>query len=374
MALLAAVRLAMTFRYFVWSILIGGHFLAASANSSDRLILRNLDIITDRTVTALDEDGLTLDASRTGGSNHITWDEVERGKVALDQARFNALLADLGPPLYRIRQRLKIGDYLAASEPAEQLYERFAVRKSQTAYLVCQAAMWSRVASGRREAAVEPYLRCYEMLRFRAASGGSLPGSRRLKADPATAISPELAPVWFEAAAAKAALQPVQQVIRDLAQPRPVGAYVYYATLALAAGETAEVERILPLIQGANDADAWQALIRAQREATSDSHGPSVEQLRLQRDALPPLCRPTALLVLGLADVQSMNEKICRDGLLSLLELPAIYGTEQPELAAAGLYHAAMTLDKLKDAKGAAAVRRELATRYSGTHFGATRR
>src|SRR5205807_7500840 len=124
-----------------------------------------------------------------------------------------------------------------------------------SAYLVCQATMWSRVASGRREAAVEPYLRCYELLRSRIASSGSLPGTRRLKTDSATAISPELAPVWFEREAAKAALQPVQQAIRDLAQPRPVGAYVYYGTLAVAAGETPEVERMLPLLQGANGAD-----------------------------------------------------------------------------------------------------------------------
>src|SRR4051794_28875506 len=84
--------------------------LAATADSADRLILRNLDIITDRTVTALDEDGLILDAARANGSNRITWDEVERGKVAFDPTRFDALLAELGPPLYRIRQRLKIGD------------------------------------------------------------------------------------------------------------------------------------------------------------------------------------------------------------------------------------------------------------------------
>jgi hypothetical protein len=51
-----------------------------------------------------------------------------------------------------------------------------------------------------------------------------------------------------------------------------------------------------------------------------------------------------------------------------------VYGSEQLELAAAGLYHAAQGLDKLKDAASAAAVRRELASRYGGTHFGAMAR
>src|SRR5690349_12003618 len=118
----------MTFRTVFLSSLIGCYLLAAIGESADRLILRNLDIILDRTVTALDEDGLVLDAPRAGGGNRITWDEIERGKVALDQARFDALLSELGPPLYRIRQRLKIGDYVAASEPAELLYEKFSRR------------------------------------------------------------------------------------------------------------------------------------------------------------------------------------------------------------------------------------------------------
>src|SRR5438477_10230876 len=92
---------------------------AATTRAADRLILRNLDIITDRTVTAFDEDGLLLNRPREGGNDRITWDEVERGKVALDQPRFDELLAELGTSLFRIRQRLKVGDNNAAGEPAE---------------------------------------------------------------------------------------------------------------------------------------------------------------------------------------------------------------------------------------------------------------
>ena len=204
--------------------------LANSAHSADRLILRNLDILIDRTVTALDEDGLRLDSPQKNGRDRLTWDEVERGVVTLDQARFDALLKELGPPLYRIRQRLKIGDYEALSEPAELLYPRYASRQGPTAYMVCQATMWSRMALNRREAAVEPYLRCYELLRAGSAS---------------------------------------------------------------------------------------------------------------------------------------------RDGTLALLTLPAEYGRTQPDLAAAGLYHAAAALDKLKDDRGANAVRYELTANYASTQYAA---
>jgi hypothetical protein len=341
------------------------------SRAADRLILRNLDILTDCTVTALDEDGLVLDRTFQDRSL-ITWDEIERGRIALDQPRFDRLLAELGQPLYRIRQRLKIGDYQAAGEFAEQLYPHFAERMSQTAYLVCQATMWSRLAASQREAAVEPYLRCYELLRSRSAAGDKLPGSRRLRTDPATAISAELLPVWFDAPSAKSALPAVEQAIRALPPPRAEGVYIYYASLAIATGQPEEADRVLPLITSQEHGlPAWRDILLAQRETAALSPGEATERLRRALDELPTGCRAAALYAIGQANLLSPDLETQRDGLLALLTLPAAYSREQPELAAAGLYRAAEALVKLKDDTGAAAVRRELAHHYAGTHFGA---
>lgn len=349
--------------------------LAGQIAAADRLILRNLDILTDRTVTALDEDGLVLDASRPGGSNRITWDEVERGTIALDQPRFDAMLKELGPPLYRIRQRLKVGDYEALAEPAELLYPRFAERQGPTAYMVCQATMWSRLAAGQREAAAEPYLRCYELLRGGAARLGNLPGNRRLSLDAKTAISPELLPIWFDVEAAQAALPGVQDAIRGITQPRPEGVYVYYASLALAAGDTAEFTRVLPSIRGEDPATSpWRDILLAQQEVLAGSPGSQIEALKSSVETLPDPCRAAALYWLGMAGIQSAEEGTVRDGLLALLTLPAAYRSQHPELAAAGLYHAATALDKLKDDSGAAAVRSELTSQFGATYYGAKAR
>ena len=348
---------------------------ALPAQAADRLILRNLNILLDRTVKAIDEDGLLLDAPRKGGSDRITWDEVERGTVALDQPRFDALLKELGPPLYRIRQRLKIGDYESLSDPAEALYPRFSARKSQTAYMVCQAAMWSRIALGQREAAVEPYLRCFELLRSGAARTGNLPGQRRLEFEPQTGISSDLLPVWFDAAAAKAALPGVEEAIRGLSQPRPEGSYVYYASLAFAANDSAAAERVLNSIRGEKALEAaWRAIILAQQEWSAGAPGAPgayISALRAAAHSYPDSSRPVALYWVGLADSQSADESICRDGILALLTLPAEFGRAQPELAAAGLYHAAAALDKLKDYRGAVAVRHELTSEYASTQYAA---
>lgn len=342
----------------------------APLRAADRLILRNLEILNDRTVTSLDEDGLVLDQPRPGGTNRITWDEVERGRVALDQSRFDRHLRELGLPLFRIRQRLKAADFRAIGPVAEELYPRFAERKSQTAYLVCQATMWSRLAAGQRESAVEPFLRCYELLRSRAAESSALPGSRRLKVDEASALSSELAPIWLDAQAAAAALGGVQAAIRTMANPRPVGAYLYYASLAVAAGQMDEAERMIPLLEHPEGAArGCQELIRAQQELATGAGQRGVDQLRGQLSELPEPCRIAAHYVLGLSDLRSTNDVKRREGLLSLLAIPAAYGQSQPELAAAALYQAAAGLDKLKDRSGAAAVRAELAGRYTGTHF-----
>jgi hypothetical protein len=339
----------------------------AAICAADRLILRNLDFVLDRTVVEIDEDGVRLDAALPSGSDRLTWDQIERGTVALDQTRFNQLLGELGLPLYRIRQRLKIGDYEALTEPAEAVYPRFANRRSQSAFMVAQALAWSRLASGRREAAIEPLLRTCELLRGGSVQAGNLPGERSPLLDPATSLTPELTPVWFDAVAAKEALPAVQQAIRTMTQPRPTGVYVYYATLALAAGQPAEAARVLDSLRGDDPLlSQWRAIILAQREVQSGTPGTAVAALQALRPDLTSDCRPAALYWLGLAQVASSDEATIRDGLLDLLSLPA----EEPrdrELAAAGLYQAAIALDKLKDGRGAASLRQELARQYGGT-------
>ncbi len=126
------------------------------AAAADRLIKRNLDIIANRTVASFDEDGVRLDNGTV-----LTWDEIERATVSADkQAAFNAMLKELGEPLYRIRQRMAAEDYEALAPQAEALYPRYLRRNGPTAYLAVQGVMWSRLAAGKQEQALEPFLHC----------------------------------------------------------------------------------------------------------------------------------------------------------------------------------------------------------------------
>ena len=183
-----------------------------TVSGADRIVLRNLKIITDETVAAFDEDGVRLDSQQVLG-----WDEIEKAKVAPDkQEAFDKMLGELGGHLYRIHQRLRVGDYEGLLAHAEAVQERFVRRTSDTAYTVQQALMWGRLAVGQREAALAPYLRCYDILGRRGKSEIRLPGERRLLFDAKTALTSDITPVWFDKTAAKAEMPKVYQVIRGM--------------------------------------------------------------------------------------------------------------------------------------------------------------
>jgi hypothetical protein len=335
---------------------------------ADRIILRNLDVLTDRTVTDFNEDAIQLD-----DGSRLTWDVIERAKLSARQAEFDQMLSELGTHLYRIRQRLKVGDYRGLVTHAAALYPRYAPRESDTAYMVCQALMWGRIAAGEREAALEPYLRCFDWHRQCQREGRAirLPGERRLQIDVQRGITPELAPVWFDQAAAKAALPAVSSTLASLASPRPPGLRVYAATLALAAGQDELAAKTALELPGMEE---MQVIIAAQGEVMKSAPGPGVAQLREQLAEFDAEVQPLALYWSGRARLLDADQQGRQEGLLDLLKIVAVYGDQQPELAAAGLYEAMQVLARDGDSKGSIAVRRELLDRYGQTWHAALAR
>ncbi len=338
--------------------------LASHSAFADRIVLRSLKMITDRTVESFDEDGVKLDNGMI-----VHWDEIEKGTVAeAQQQAFDKLLADLGTPLYRIRQRLKTGDYEGLLEHAEAIYPKYLARQSSTAYMVFQSLMWGRLAAGQREQAVEPYLRAYEYLRAKRTVDPDLPGDRRLRFDPSTALSTTLPPVWFDSAAAKTALPGVVQAVRSMKKPYPEGVFIYYATLASAAGDKATAENAMKPISGNKPLVAqWRDIAKAQLEVTAGSPGAAVDTLEKSMDQLLSQTRPAAKYWIGMAKLSSDDKQTKQSGVLELLHLPAVYGTRYPELAGAALYQSMHALDKLNDIKGSIALRKELMLRYAHT-------
>lgn len=335
--------------------------LSPNADAADRLILRDLTILRDRTVVRFDEDGVRLDDDAL-----ITWDRIERGTIAADrQADFDRLLAELGRPLFRLRLRLKTGDDAGLSEFAEPLAARYAERSGASAYLVRRALMKGRIAAGRREAAVAPYLSCLAAVWNDPSGQADLPPEQRLDYEPATGATAELAPVWFDAEAARSALPDVRRAAAQTPEPRPEAMRIYFATLAAAAGDTALAERAAGgLGAGVEAIDDWRETLAVALDVKRAADGPAFQRLEARLDRWSPACRPAAAYWTGLALLHAESPDRRLDGVLRLLRLPALDGVRHPELAAAALAAAAAELARQNDAAGAAALRRELANRY----------
>jgi hypothetical protein len=350
-----------------WPVLCGIVLALCLAQGAlaDRLVLRNLEIIRDKKIVGMNLDGVTQDDGRA-----ISWDEIESGKI--DDAERNKLfqkyLENLGIHLYRIRQRLNVGDFREIGPHAEAVAKYYQGRQSETAYMVHQALMWSRLAAGQREAAVEPYLRCLAYLHALQGKPVNLPGDRRLRVDLATGLCDELPPVWFNDQAAKAALPSVGEAIGQLTEPRPVGTRIYYATLAIAAGEKEGADRAIAGIGNANEHTAQlRDIVFAQQEIVSGKPGEKERWLAANIESIDPANKPLALYWLGRAQLSSTDPSVQQQGILKLLTLPAAYGQRYPDLAAAGLHEAMQALNRLGDARGSIAVRGELLAKYPQT-------
>lgn len=329
---------------------------------ADRIILRNLDVISDQQVVSFNADGVRLADDRV-----ITFDLIESGRVsAAQQADFDQILKQLGSHLYRIRRRLETGDYAGLLQHAEAIYPTYAERTSATAYMVFQALMWGRLAAGQREAALEPYLRCHEYLRVSNKTGDSiaLPGRRRLRVDMQTGLSSELPPLWFDVQQARQQLQPVARVISQMQKPRPPGARVYYATLALTAGR---IELARSVLTDLNGLDALKNIIAAQADFLADKPALAIQQLEPLGKQLPLSQQTLALYWRGRARSVSSEPDNQRLGLLDLLRIPAAYGERFPDVAGAALYEVMQSLARQGDIAGSIAVRRELMDRYGQT-------
>lgn len=338
--------------------------LSSAADAADRIILRNLKIFTDKTVTSFDEDGVRLDDSTVLG-----WHEIEKARIAPDrQEAFDEMLAAVGNDLYRIRQRLSVGDYEGLLPHAEALAPRYSNRTSDTAYMVLQSLMWGRLAAGDREQALTPYLQCYALLRFRSKTKIDLPGERGLQFAPRSGLSKELIPVWFDPESAKAVLPTVYKTVRDM-KVRPAGVYLYLGTLASAAGNDKMAASVLGALRSnVREVSELKQILQAQREVLAGKPGPFVDSLTRGFGDFTTDNKPLAMYWVGRSWLLAAESDRKQEGLLQLLRIPALYGETQPDLAAGALFEVMQTLEGMKDVRGSVTVRRELLAEYSNTY------
>ena len=338
---------------------------ASQSSWADRIILRNLESI-EKTVVAFDVDGIQFDDGKTLG-----WGQIKSGRVdQTKQAAFNQYVDRLGEPLYRIRIRLQNQDYKDILEQAEALYPRYQDRQSNTAFMVSQALMWSRLAHGKRAAAVAPYLRCYAYLRAQRKTQVPIPGDRVLRFDPVTGMTPEIQPLWFDADEAKAALAELGQTIGKLPKPLPPAARIYYATMAMTAGNYAAAERVLAGLAGAKGSLAELLLIaNVQSDLGQGKDSGALAKLCAAESKISDPNRALALYWCGVGTAKADLD----GGLLLLMRVAALHSQSHPELAAAALAAAGTEIQNQKSdhplhKKRVSILRRELLRSFPGSY------
>ncbi len=345
--------------------------LASTASGQDRIVLRDTKVV-NGTVTALSPDGIAMNIG--GNPTMLGWDEVEAGKVG-KQDEFDKLLKKIGDPLFRTRQRLKTGDYRELLEPTDKLFPTFAERNSPVADTICLATAFARLANNQREAAVEPFL-CVLANRsrpeFKPDSRFAALNSRNLTPDARSGVWLELPPVWFDSAAAKAALPRVEARLKSWPGGKPTFAANLYAfTLALAAGDADAARRFESSLRESPVAADWVLVVDAQREIEEKRIGEACGRLEAKLDSLPEPVRIIGTYWVGMANLASADAEVRKRGVVWMLHLPAKYATTCPDLAAAGLYFASKALDELKDARGAVTLRGELLIGFRQTYHAA---
>jgi hypothetical protein len=338
----------------------------ASPAFADRIILRNLTVLNDVTVESFDLDGVRLSDGRTFG-----WDEIERGQIGADrQAAFDQALGELGIPLLRIRQNLESGAVGRLAEVVEPVLDKYRDRRGPTAYLVNQAAMWGRLAQGRREEAVVSYLRCLALLTEDRTIADRLPGKRRLEMDPATGLVREISPIFFDANAARQAYADVVATIRERKLRLP-GLYAYAAALAVAGGDVDVAQNIQASLQGeTREMVALHDLIGLELALAKKTPDAAAARNSFARwTELSPALQPAWIYASGAA-IASSDDPAARDeGIAALLHVPALFAASEPVVAAASLSEASSALERSGDAKGAARLRAELTARFPETSF-----
>lgn len=341
-------------------------FAFASTAFADRIILRNLTVLSDVTVESFDLDGVRLTDGRAFG-----WDEIERGQIAADrQAEFDQTLGEVGIPLLRIRQNLESGAEGRLSDVVEPVLAKYQDRRGPTAYLVNQAAMWGRLAQGRREEATASYARCLALLAETPSLADRLPGKRRLAIDPATGIVRDISPIYFDPDAARQAYEEVVATIRERNLRQP-GIYAYAGALAIAAGEIEVAEKVQSSLQGsAAEIAALRDLVGLQVALAKKSPDPEAARAESRKwSRLSPALQPAWLYAAGAAMTASDDATLRDEGVVALLHVPALFSTTEPIVAAAALDAAASASERAGDAKGASRLRAELTSRFPESSF-----
>ncbi len=290
-------------------------------------------------------DGLAITLA-AGGSRTVPWDMVagvEGVTIGAAEKEWLAVAEDL----WRARSRAQRGDFLMARPLFEKHFERFRGGNSESALIVAEGLLRSRLAAGEFEKAIVPAI---EVARLRRAGVTTDRYAALVPVlDETTLLCPQLAPAWAPDDRTRLLATEVGAVGGDPAVARLAQLYAM-----LLRGERAAA---------GSEGDAGTALLAAIASidcSSEEARAKARKDLAAATKELPPWAKAWASHALGRALVAQSDAARRMDGTLELLRVAAEHSGDAPLLARRSLELAAATLRGLGDTESAAAIEREV--------------
>ena len=352
------------------------------ANAIDPIVLRDLTLIRGDSIVDFNDSSILL----TNG-NRLTWDQVLKATLSDGrQDEFDQKLEQIGLPLFRLKSRIRRGDWLGAGEIAGPIYDSSSESGKQTtdvdaAYLVSLATMKSRVRRGDRAGALIPFVNAAK-LQFRASPGAlEIVGEDRIAGrECQTGLSSELLPIWFDHSKLEKIANQLSNILEnsaaDVGGSQAPGMTLYLASIKIELGQTEQAISLLGSLESATESDpelkAWQTVMLARLQQKNSHPLNAQTMLETNSNKITGTAGVAALYYLGINNMELVDTSdVDRSkALLTLLRIPALYGTEQPDLAAAAIYQSARIAELREKKTDAQKLRDELLRRYPQTYHG----
>ncbi len=315
----------------------------------------------DAGISTFDVDGIVLDDGR-----RLEWHQIHEFDVDSDRRdEFLELHREVGERVLRLRVRISRGDFANIAELAAQLLDYCRGEPSLTARFAAAALCRGELANGNREMAAVALLRALSIEnQLSAFPETSELASLPFEIEPLSALYPDLIPVWFDAEAAKEAWAIVQSH-RLRGEDAGLTATIYATSLAIAAGDEQAAAAMLK--RNELEASIWLNILRSQQSIRQSEFAAARSSLPSTFDKVPSPMVCVILYYRGLAGLRMSEPAQQQEALLDLLKIPAVYGSEYPEIAAASIY-LAIHAELLQDTPASiASLRHELIHKFPKT-------
>jgi hypothetical protein len=338
-------------------------FVTSETVAQDTVVLRDLSILENVSISDFDSDGILLDDGK-----RFYWDQIYSGTVSEEnQQAFDRSISELGTPLFLINSRIAKRSFGLLRDPINSLKEREAELGPQNSILLQAARYFDSLNSGNRFDAVIPLLNIISLLDQSPDLIQRIPQSVRSQFQIDAESGLPILPIWFSNERKKEVLD---QITAWAASKKtiPLAAAIFACTLI----EQPDAFENYAWLEQFNENRTFQAWKKFAIAINEESDTVAYLRKLIAESDLDSnsVLAITASYELGLRELAQPDETIQVDGELRLLKIVAAHGTRYPETAAACL-HQVIRFRQGKDKKtGIQSLQSELRIRYANTFHG----